>query len=265
MRARAAKNLKFLSGMMKSPSSAPICECHDSLAQSRRRARGFYSHIPCFPRAMPASGMTRNRRELRRLALMYLDILPADEGQPLPATRQRIESANEIVVRAAYHEAGHAVVGCHLLHQFPLLATIARGSEFLDAGWGFVRWERDGILEVPRGVTPKDHAARYAQFTMAGNAVEEVREPGSADLEDLEYNDGMVEVREAFEQLSAFEPSRRRRWRWMSRLWESTLDLVQSKRIKAAIEQVAEALLNEAELDQERLHRLLVRLPLEPY
>ena len=67
------------------------------------------------------------RRALNKLVTSYIE-----SCRPSASAKADIEAVENILVGVAYHEAGHAVVGRHLLGEAPRLASIEQGSDTLD-------------------------------------------------------------------------------------------------------------------------------------
>lgn len=187
-----------------------------------------------------------------------------------------LAAAKSQVIRAAYHEAGHVVVGKHLTGERPQLVTIERGSENIDAPTsGFVRWR----FHIPAGATDTSKvppayrkyllasAECWSRLSLAGYAVEDTYglRDGDDPFElffawDEEQDQDVVG---AFEELRYFEKSEKKCWSWLNSLWEDTKDLVVRADIKKAIGDLAEVLLNTPTLDEDTLSRLLARVPFD--
>lgn len=181
------------------------------------------------------------------------------------------------VIRTAYHEAAHAVVGKHLSGERPQFVSIERGSENIDSPTsGFVRWG----FHVPAGaigsLASLDPALRrslraaaecWARMSLAGYAVEEVYGLRDADdpfdlffAWDEEQDEDVVG---AFEELRYFEKKEKKCWSWLDSLWAETKELVLRDNIKIAIGELAEGLLNTPTLAGDALSRHLSQVPFD--
>jgi hypothetical protein len=146
-----------------------------------------------------------------------------DVGMKGPLQADHLLASEDIVVKTAYHEAGHAVLTAHLLSEWCELVTIERGSEKLEAGWGFTRRRASlNLLQLPtkelRGLLKdadvefrrqiRTGAEREAMGSLAGVVVEVGRSGGSPGLnEELEqrYEEDDSDLSKALHVLSHFE------------------------------------------------------------
>ena len=183
-----------------------------------------------------------------------------------------LKLAKAEVVKAAYHEAGHVVIGRHLMGETPRLATIERGSENIDSPThGFVRWGFHQAPEVTAELlkqrsAPQDlmrsSAVRWVQTQLAGYAVEETfgfsEEPFDLFTAWDEDQDGDVIL--AFDELAPFEKREGKRWVWMDSIWSQTKALVARHDIRNAVKRIAETLLDTPTLEEDVLRRLLAEV-----
>ena len=72
------------------------------------------------------------RKALPRLSKLYAKTLRRDVGMKGAPPPREVRSAEEIVVGAAFHEAGHVVALWHCLGEVPEFVTIEKASELLE-------------------------------------------------------------------------------------------------------------------------------------
>ncbi len=208
------------------------------------------------------------RRALDRLASEYAATVGASHLDA-PAC------AAQLVVEVAFHEAAHAVVGA-LAGLRPLLATVERGPPDLPGRWGFVRWITPTTPAAIGELMQRnlEHAPgmrrgleRRAMMCVAGHVMEAVRDQEHAprDLGDLAERlesvlaneSGAGDMTDALAALAPLEGDERRRWGRLLSLAQQTETLLRRPRIAAAVEQLAEALLDEGTVEGEALDVLL--------
>jgi hypothetical protein len=195
------------------------------------------------------------RRSLDRLSEAYA----ASVGATSPGAAARAE---EIVIRTAFHEAAHTIVGA-LARLRPHFATIERGSPSpnLPAGWGFVRWTTPSLQLA--GTAPE----RQAMWHLAGHVMEAIRDPEHAVrdrldlaelLESAHYEEGGAgDVSFALAAITPLVPDEGRRWRRLLSLAQQTETMLRRPKVAAAVERVAEALLDRGTVEGDALLALL--------
>ncbi len=208
------------------------------------------------------------RRALPKLARRYATVIDGELGHR--PTKASIGPAAEVVIRAGYHEAAHAVVGAYF-GEMPVLATIERGSESMEGSrWGFVRWRRIPVRVLIEGASGRRarrllrrRAEEEAMVSLAGIAVEQTRDPEALDLsdalwEDQEESGRTGDVGSALDALAAFERDEDKRQCWVHELAERTVELVAKPEVAAMVEKLAESLLDTPTLEGDRLERILM-------